>query len=333
MKSTIPVIFLILLNVITCKTISDFCSRLNAPQNRKIQTKELRLRQLFNNHNLPANILVSHDFAKIKRVTTSINNKPQQIVIKKILKENANINMFQALKTFPFSGFLQCQFDDSSVFIALESYLKDLTDSEFLNNFRTKSLLTKLNFYADLFELVVNFGKLGFVHRHIQPDNCMLDTTGKPHLIDFDLVEISGRFDRPIGNPLYMSPTRFIRETEADPSSDLYSLAVLIFGIENPSGSELLMFDHARNNQVKLMPLCFEGIVLRSCLESIKANVRDIFEGQFGLFERGAGDEQMNFTTLILDILKYKSTRDGVSSLQIVKRLAGQQTVQDIFII
>ena len=65
--------------------------------------------------------------------------------------------MFQAIKSFPFSGFLQCQFNDSIVFIALETYLKDPTDSEFLNNFRTKSVLTKLNFCADLFELVVNF--------------------------------------------------------------------------------------------------------------------------------------------------------------------------------
>jgi len=327
MKSAISVILLILFDSLSGKVLFDLCTWVNSPTNtdRKLRSYNFQLRQLFYGNTAPQNILLNHDFAKIKRVTANINAQPRQIVIKKLPLQNCNPNMFQALKSFPSSGFLQCQFDESDVFIGFEFFLNNLKEPQFLNTFREKPSHIRLAFYSDLFELVVGFGRLGFVHRNIQPENCLIDANGKPHFSNYDLVEIKGRPDRPIGNPLYMSPARFIADAEADPATDLYSLAVLIFGVESPAGPELLMFDYFQGNRVKLLPMCFEGIMVKSCLRSIRSNVINVFKKPFGEFIQGAGDEQINFTTLILDILRYKSSRDGISALQIMKRLIEQQ--------
>ncbi len=77
--------------------------------------------------------------------------------------------------------------------------------------------------------------RLGIVHRDIKPENILLQA-GHPVVTDFGIASAlsaaaSGRLTDPgfaVGTPTYMSPEQSVGET-ADPRSDLYSLACVLY--------------------------------------------------------------------------------------------------------
>ncbi len=74
----------------------------------------------------------------------------------------------------------------------------------------------------------------GLIHRDIKPDNIMVDTRGRPVLMDFGIAKLitsdakitqTGHL---IGTPAYMAPEQS-RALDVGPATDIYALSVVLF--------------------------------------------------------------------------------------------------------
>lgn len=126
---------------------------------------------------------------------------------------------------------------------------------------------------AQLADALEYTNQKGICHRDLKPSNVLIDASGKPMLLDFNLSYDEQVISRGWGGTLrYMAPElvtrvfdRSTKELKVDPRSDLYSLAVMLYELltgvhpfggvpEEAMSPELAAGLHARQ-QVPAAPL------------------------------------------------------------------------------
>ena len=92
--------------------------------------------------------------------------------------------------------------------------------------------------FSQMLESVAYVHKQNLVHRDIKPSNFMIDVDGKVKLMDFGIAKnlnpTSADYtitdqNQIMGTPMYMSPEQVKSSKEVGPSSDIYSLGVVLW--------------------------------------------------------------------------------------------------------
>jgi tetratricopeptide (TPR) repeat protein len=128
---------------------------------------------------------------------------------------------------------------DGRLFIVLE-----YVDGETLHALATRSLLSLpqvVEFASEIVEALEHAHRRGVVHRDLKPSNVMVTVDGHIKVMDFGLakhrpatvVDPAGSTSLTdpgtrLGTPAYMSPEQ-VRGAELGPSSDLFSLGVILY--------------------------------------------------------------------------------------------------------
>ena len=95
--------------------------------------------------------------------------------------------------------------------------------------------------------------RAGILHRDLTPGNILVDTDGKPLILDFgisSLVGMSATGNNVLGTPNYMSPEN-LTGGEVGPAADIFSLAVILH--EMLTGHPLIVADNPMTAMYKVV--------------------------------------------------------------------------------
>lgn len=126
---------------------------------------------------------------------------------------------------------------DADTYYMVLEFVEGQTLSARLHDLRSAGrrmpLREALALMATVSEAVHSAHERGLIHRDLKPANVMIDSTGRPVLMDFGLAKIVGGSKQTatgaiMGTPAYISPEQ-VRGDKPDPRTDIYALGIMLF--------------------------------------------------------------------------------------------------------
>lgn len=128
--------------------------------------------------------------------------------------------------------------DGGTFFVAME-FIDGMTLTELVQEIGPLPEVDAALLVASVAEGLAELHRCGMVHRDIKPDNIMIDSEGRPVVLDFGLAkyfeasEEAGELtamDQRVGTPEFMSPEQVMGE-ELTPLADVFSLGVVLWSL------------------------------------------------------------------------------------------------------
>src|SRR3990172_1065679 len=178
----------------------------------------------------------------------------KRIVALKVMKQKAarselEIKMFQreaqALANLQHPGIVPV-FDSGVTPGGQYYFAMELVEGVPLNEYvkaATPSLEDRLRLMTQICEAVGHAHQRGVIHRDLKPSNILVDSEGRPRILDFGLAKLVGAEAREVttvvslagvllGTVQYMSPEQTLAEPgETDTRTDVYSLGVILYEV------------------------------------------------------------------------------------------------------
>jgi len=185
-------------------------------------------------------------------VYEAIQEEPRRTVAVKIMKET--IGDEEALQRFRYEAQLLARLRHPGIAQVYEAGTHDLETGsvpyfamEYIPNARplTEFAVAKklgvrerLALFARVCDAVHHGHQRGIVHRDLKPSNILVDSNGRPRIIDFgvarsvdsDMAAVQTQVGQLIGSLQYMSPEQFDADpNDIDTRSDVYALGVILY--------------------------------------------------------------------------------------------------------
>ncbi|MGB8953200.1 MAG: protein kinase [Candidatus Aminicenantales bacterium] len=121
--------------------------------------------------------------------------------------------------------------DEGLTYIAME-YIDGQSLEDFIASRRKFSLEEIINLIRLIGDALECAHQKGIIHRDVKPGNILIDSDGRPYIVDFGIARLSSstmtQANMVMGTPFYMSPEQISGKT-VDSRSDIFSLGGILY--------------------------------------------------------------------------------------------------------
>lgn len=270
-------------------------------------------------------------FGEVRKVTYTPPGKPaMRVAMKKMAPKDfweknqilTEISALNAVANSKYSPRLYgCSTSAQGHVYLIQSFLDyDLDNTAFRSKIATLTCAESLVLYRMMFAGLLDLWENGFVHNDIKPGNMMAaEKNTRVFLIDFGLAQLNTDYNKGMGTPIFMPPSKFSGVGRVSQKDDMYSVSLSIAVLEAPRSYDDVFKVYARNYK----GACFEKHNDAICREALIKNVVPIFQkAGYGSVQTKYTKDTINFTTLMRDMIEYDHfSYSYVEVLAIIDRL------------
>lgn len=263
----------------------------------------------------------------INKAKARINEIEREIAIKKTPVSQFFISEIYYLIKFTSSkfgiDFHGCQYDYFNVYVGQQYFKDPVSIKEVTERLHKKTTLKRrVQLYLDLIDMLKELRKYEIVHDDIKPQNIMIDDNLSLYLTGYEGAVKTNGPDSQIGTREYMHPHRKLYPVFALPSYDLYSMAWVIFCLENENNYEGMNYFPGQFKKYKIFESCYEKNRPDYCRQIFTRLVVDTFEKVYGKYDQLLPVEKMNLTSLLIGIINIENRIGIDEAYSVIERIS-----------